>query len=140
MGTNYYCVEVTNHCNCCSREDVARHHIGKSSWGWCFGLHVYPEEGIHDLSDWIKLFEDRNNYIVDEYKNRISLTEMIDLITKRSAEKPLKDSTGGKSLEEFLKWNDAVKGPNNLLRWAIYPNYCIGYGAGTWDLLIGDFS
>jgi hypothetical protein len=36
--------------------------FGKSSGGWTFSLHVYPEDGIKDLADWIPLFADNGGY------------------------------------------------------------------------------
>ena len=75
-------------------------HIGKSSLGWRFSLCIYPAENpkylnneyyreyflekeIKDINDWIVLFNDKNNIIIDEYGDRIDANEMIDIITKR---------------------------------------------------------
>jgi len=48
MGTNYYLVKNERPpCPCCERTYVQeRLHIGKSSGGWCFALHVIPEMGM----------------------------------------------------------------------------------------------
>jgi len=54
MGTNYYLYPASP-CKACGRSYEAK-HIGKSSAGWCFLLHVIPEEGINDLEDWKKLW------------------------------------------------------------------------------------
>jgi hypothetical protein len=35
--------------------------------------------------------------------------------------------------------NQSCRGPNNLLRHQI-GRYCVGHGAGTWDLIVGEFS
>jgi hypothetical protein len=40
----------------------------------------------------------------------------------------------------MLGKNGAVMGPNNLFRSKIDNRFCIGYGEGTWDYVIGDFS
>ena len=58
MGTNYYLHEPpTNKCEHCGRQDEKEPlHIGKSSVGWVFALHIIPEMGIEDLEDWIPLF------------------------------------------------------------------------------------
>lgn len=50
MGTNFYFYENPE----INEEDAL--HIGKSSAGWCFSLHIIPELGIRDLSDWTKCF------------------------------------------------------------------------------------
>lgn len=82
MGTNYY-LEPKPPCQCCGRP-FEQLHIGKSSAGWCFALHVIPERGIKDLDDWVRIWSQPEARIVDEY--------------------------------------------------------CIGHGAGTLDLLVGEFS
>ena len=69
MGTNYYLTKERNYCHHCGRKDVETKHIGKSSSGWVFSLHVYPEEGIHDLSDWTKKFPDGK--ITNDYGHSI---------------------------------------------------------------------
>ena len=64
MGTNYYLrLKVCPHC----AKPEKTIHIGKSSVGWCFGLHVIPEDGIHDLDDFRKLWSDDTAQIFDEY-------------------------------------------------------------------------
>lgn len=44
-----------------------------------------------------------------------------------------------RSIEEMLQRNNAVPGPNNLLRHKI-DQHCIGHGDGTYDYLVGEFS
>ena len=41
MGTNYY-LHKKPPCEACGHEPAPL-HIGKSSGGWCFSLHVIPE-------------------------------------------------------------------------------------------------
>lgn len=50
MGTNYY-AEYQPPCPTCGRQDPPL-HIGKSSAGWCFSLHVIPELGLNDWPEW----------------------------------------------------------------------------------------
>lgn len=50
MGTNYY-LHTKPDCECCGR-GFEPLHIGKSSGGWCFSLHVMPEDNINTLDDW----------------------------------------------------------------------------------------
>lgn len=65
MGTNYYLQEKPP-CDKCGRE-FERLHIGQSSAGWCFALHVIPELGINNLADWKKRWEEHPSVIRDEY-------------------------------------------------------------------------
>ena len=58
-------------------------HIGKSSFGWHFGLCVYPELGIDSLEDWINLWNTPGVTIIDEEDRIISPADMVDRITNR---------------------------------------------------------
>jgi len=129
MGTNYY-LKAKPPCPCCGREYNDR-HIGKSSGGWVFALHIYPDEGIHDLPNWIPLLEAEGAVIVNEYGDQVTVLELLQIITGRTRNADQLDN-------EFLRRNHAVQGPNNLLR--SDPENCDGYGAGTWDLHAHDFS
>lgn len=128
MGTNYY-VEEQEPCKCCGRpyEDL---HIGKSSGGWCFSLHVIPERGLNDLDDWINFLEGKK--IFNEYGEKILLANLISEITERS-------HPGGIDLTEYMdKYTE--RGPNNLLRHRVDGKHCIRHGEGTWDYIIEEFS
>ena len=138
MGTNYYLYEPE--CKECGHTPEPK-HIGKSSAGWCFALHVYPDDGdnsVNSLGDWkdyIKLSQKVNGSIIkDEYERTLTLEELLHHITERKWEGN-KDRT-----PQFLKDNYAVEGPNGLLRHKIDGSHCIGHGEGTWNLLISDFS
>ena len=126
MGTNYYA--RTNMCKCCGRYDEL--HIGKSSIGWTFSLHVYPDIVINSLEDWKELME--KSTIVDEYGEEITFSKMLDIITNRKFD-------GVDITEYVLKKNNAIMGPNGLLRHEL-SDRCIGHGEGTWDLMVGYFS
>ena len=136
MGTNYYHIS----------KDAEKTHIGKSSCGWCFGLHVYPETegGPLDFSDWVQKLSD--GWIVDEYGAEISFKEMIECIAGRShhidwTEKhDWNKSLWYKNEADFHKKNYSLRGPKNLIRHQILENHCIGHGDGTWDYLVGEFS
>ena len=128
MGTNYY-VEDQEPCKCCGRP-YENLHIGKSSAGWCFSLHVIPERGLNDLNDWIDFLKHKR--IFNEYGEEISRERLLNLIIERS-------HPGGIDLTEYLdKYTE--RGQNNLLRSRIDGIHCIGHGEGTWDLIIGEFS
>jgi hypothetical protein len=130
MGTNYYLYKDV--CKVCGRGSDPI-HIGKSSAGWCFHLHIIQDESISDLPDWEKLWNQPNIIIKDEYGEIISIDEMKKIITNRKW--PKKDCS-----EEWYKQNGAERGPNNLARSRIDGHYCVGHGDGTWDLAAGEFS
>ena len=147
MGTNYY---LKQECNApCEHCDLQPLHIGKSSGGWVFSLHVYPtvEDGqkcIDDLDDWIELFTKNPTGIYDEYDRPVTVLEMMHIITDRHwsddpdyFKKPMKD---GGSWVEFHQQNQSCAGPYGLLRHRVDGRHCIKHGSGTWDLIVGDFS
>ena len=114
MSTNYYLYTKPD-CECCGRP-FERLHIGNSSTGWCFSLHVIPEDGINTLNDWRALWSDPGVHVRDEYGDRIQLDELEKIITQRD-------------------WRGKEPG-----RTRIDGKYCIGHGDGTWDYIIGEFS
>lgn len=136
MGTNYYSVrrgledvDSESFWELVRREDEDILHIGKSSGGWCFSLHVVPEHGISDLDDWLPIFIDPERVIVDEYRNLIKFEQMMRTITARSWNRP-----------DNFEWdNHSMKGPNGLRRHKL-DRYCVKHGSGTWDCIIGNFS
>lgn len=149
MGTNYYWTAAHNPdaCPTCGRADSPppRIHIGKSSAGWCFALHVYPddppmplpkpplEHRPKNLDEWHKLFAQPGSQIEDEYDREYTAAEMTEVITKRDWSKRPSSSFD-------YAGNHAVPGPNNLVRAKIDGERVIGHGDGTWDLIVGKFS
>tara|TARA_R110000803_G_scaffold206880_1_gene274444 strand:- start:496 stop:864 length:369 start_codon:yes stop_codon:yes gene_type:complete len=69
MGTNYYVHGATNSSN--------GKHFGKLSAGWDFALHVYPDEGIFRLEDWLLLLSDKNVEVRDGYNKRIKVKPLL---------------------------------------------------------------
>lgn len=133
MGTNYYLCEKPP-CPHCGRP-YERKHIGKSSAGWCFTLHVIPEEGINDLEDWQRIWAEPGAQITNEYGEAVSVDDMVKTVTARTWSSRDKMSGG------WYQDNYAQLGPNGLARHAIGTvNGCIKHGAGTWDCIVGDFS
>ena len=130
MGTNYYLIEKT--CPHCGRGDE-RLHIGKSSAGWCFSLHVDPDMGINSLADWEARWSKPDASIVDEYGEGVSPADMLRTITQRSWKGHATDDP------HWLAQNEAVPGPNGLARHRI-GRHCIGHGESTYDLMPGEFS
>jgi hypothetical protein len=140
MGTNYYLHQKPD-CECCGRAYEPL-HIGKSSVGWVFALHVIPEDGIRTLDDWRRLWSAPGSYIRDEYGNRLPPDEMLRRITERQNPRGWDDGPRWAcygSETESHEVNHSQRGPNGLLRRGI-GRYCIGHGDGTWDYMVGEFS
>lgn len=115
MGTNYYLVQkVESACpHCGLTGGIEKLHIGKSSHGWAFTLHVIPEKGLNNWADWeFVLSASAHWQIVSEYGETISTHDMVMIITERGEVAKLKRHT------------DA---------------FTVGHGA-SWDLCSGDFS
>ena len=97
-------------------------HIGKSSGGWCFALHVYPENAIRTFDDW-KALADKliasGWRIEDEYRTVVSLDELWRIVERAD-----------------YKEDDAQR----LRRHKPAEGYCIGNGEGYYDYIVGDFS
>jgi hypothetical protein len=136
MGTNYYFTPpLAGPCEHCGRSDSAEElHIGKSSGGWCFALHIIPEKGINDLEDWVKLFP--TGRIRDEYGQAVTAENMVREIAERSWS-PKRTHVGDM---RFHAANQSEDGPNGLLRHRLDGRYCTKHGAGTWDCMPGEFS
>ena len=130
MGTNFYW--LPSPCPTCGHGE--RLHIGKSSAGWTFALHVAAqdweaEEGLpRDLDGWRALWARPGSRIVDEYGATLTPEEMNARITQREWRRSAYAS------------NSAVPGPNGLVRHRVDGVHCIGHGEGTWDLIAGVFS
>jgi hypothetical protein len=141
MGTNYYLHQKPD-CECCGRPYEPL-HIGKSSGGWCFSLHVIPEDGINTLDDWRNLWAAPGVYIRDGYGNRVSVADMELTITVRRSKKEWGDVEWHpifyESEQDFHDKNHSERGPNGLLRHRI-GTYCNVHGEGTWDYIEGEFS
>lgn len=97
-------------------------HVGKSSGGWNFLLHVYPEQDIKTLSDWKALAE---RLIADGWRF---------------------ESEDRKEISADALWRVVERADYrdsdlmHMRRSKPSPNYCIGHGEGYYDYIIGDFS
>ena len=131
MGTNYYWYEKPPCSNC--KRPYEPLHIGKSSGGWCFSLHVIPERKINDLEDWEHLWRKNGSFIEDEYGQRVPADIMLDKIVNRSGE------CDNQWSKKDYQQNYAEPGPHGLAR-HILGYHCIKHGEGTWDCIIGEFS
>lgn len=121
MGTNYYAVKT---CECCGNED--KYHIGKSSGGWVFSLHVEPDEGINDLYDVMQIIKDPKRKVVNEYGDTIFKKNLLDIIKNRKCEERGEPPNSFSSWGQFHRINDSLEGPNNLLRHKLKHN-CIAH-------------
>ena len=134
MGTNYYLHAPK--CLHCGKESEDSLHLGKSSYGWCFGLHIYPELNITTYHRLLDLILERSNEgwtIQDEYGKTKSIEEFRDTVENRR-------QSGKGMTQDWLSKNYAVKGPNGLARHRLDGRYCLGHGEGTYDYLVGEFS
>jgi hypothetical protein len=132
MGTNYYCENSTDRAAYDGMTELTDLHIGKSSAGWCFMLHVIPELGLNSLEDWKKLLNQDTWNVRDEYGN--PSLDIEEIITKRAWERV------GPLDPDFHRHNYSEAGPNGLVRFRLDAPGCVGHGEGTWDLIEGDFS
>ena len=132
MGTNYY-HSTEDKCPTCGHDRGEVLHIGKSSGGWCFALHVYPRQPDRprDLDAWKARWQ-ACGVIKDEYGAVHTPEEMIATIENRS------HPWAGQSFD--YERNHAQPGPNGLVRAKPDGVHCIGPGEGTWDYMVGDFS
>jgi hypothetical protein len=142
MGTNYYLHSDPKVCPTCGHDSGPEPlHIGKSSGGWCFSLHVEPGQPDHpqSLEDWIAAWSAPGAHIRNEYGEGIEPERMLSTITER---KWSRDGLphGYESWDEFHRRNGSVAGPNGLIRSRPDGLHCVGHGPGTWDLIAGEFS
>ena len=144
MGTNYYAVvgqqeTICPHFDRPGHIEETRWHIGKSSFGWCFSLHVGSSEEPHiprTLEAWKDVFA-RCIRIEDEYGREYTPAEIERVVTERRSPDALE---GTERDPEWLRMNHAVPGPNGLARHYIDHYHCVGHGDGTYDLITGVFS
>lgn len=168
MGTNYYLRKpLQNLCECCGRHDpVEEVHLGKSSGGWYFSLHVYPDggDGVVAFSDWdgmvtwLRQELASGGIICNEYGEEKGFEQFEDVVTKRSWQKDWDtdwwaprpfgtkpDGTpfmlpGYTSEDHFHRSSHSKRGPNGLLRHQVDGRHCIANGSGAWDCIVGEFS
>lgn len=151
MSTSYYL-----HLNTCKQCKIplGSLHIGTSSEGWYFSLHVenikmYPEQLagtvrandnghiIQSLDDWKTLFADNNNTIVDEYGRDVSVDDMLKIICERSAPDRPSDWEVGRKLS-----GECEIGVNNLLRQKTNWFRCMSHAPNNlpYSHMVGSFS
>lgn len=138
------------------RNDYPHLHIGKSSCGWCFTMHIIPELDINTWDDWQEYIMNHGIRICDEDDGDITMEELKDRVENRSHDRPIgkpddifeKPAIAEKfdlyrgitTWGDFYRQNSAEPGPNNLLRHKIESGICVAHGEGTWDYCEGSFS
>jgi hypothetical protein len=145
MGTNYYMkkgqyvpeADYDHPLSGLIREGTGRPaaiHIGKSSYGWCFSLHVMPQYGIHDLTDWrafaVRLLGEGWR-IEDEYGEAFTAEELWRVVERADWERQEVTNC------DQLKLPAAVR---PLQRHDVDGDHCIGNGEGFYDYIVGEFS
>jgi len=117
MGTNYYVsetIDICPHCNSkIKSENVFGYHIGKSSGGWCFALHVDVDAGIKNLEDMNVFLIDKK--IIDEYGKSITFEKLLNVIFRIGFR--------NRNQSEFERHEN-----------------CVGHGEGPYDYISGEFS
>lgn len=81
MGTNYYA--HLDACPTCGKGEEM--HIGKSSGGWRFMFHIYPERGINSWASWQAKLRLSRAPIKDEYGKTHTLEDFHRLVESKAA-------------------------------------------------------
>lgn len=121
-------------------------HIGKSSAGWTFALHVAgkyddPIFDVNGLEDWSYWFLRDDFYVADEYGRVVSPSNIMGIICRRSWRNEYADRERELLGEvEYFRQRGGVPGPDGLARSRIDGHHCIGHGPGAYDYITGDFS
>ena len=143
MGTNYYATVGGDPCKTCGHDpDACEYHIGKSSMGWVFSLHVEPDDPDHPhtWAQWLKLLEQPGTTIEDEYGAPWTLEEFRSTVEKRERAQGWETKPYGyNSWHDFHQANGSMEGPKGLLRGQL-SSHVAAHGEGTWDLVTGSFS
>lgn len=129
MGTNYYWHENQDACPTCGHGGGRVLHIGKSSMGWTFALHIDRMEDIASLDDWKELWKIPGSTIVDEYGYPQTVDAMLQIILDREWQ-------GREHEGEWYAQNQARPGPNGL---AARVGCTPGPDNATYDLVAGEF-
>jgi hypothetical protein len=115
-------------------------HLGKSSYGWVFALHVYPNAGVRswdDVQTLCRVLTENGWVLVDEYGDNLSVEDFIAVVTDRDPIEPSDERTPYSRAVADDSLYDGVVG-----LWRSRPDgqYCLGNGTGTWDFHFGSFS
>lgn len=133
MGTNFYA--HVDPCGECGHAATVV-HIGKSSRGWVFSLHVGGDAPEH-LRGWTTFLKRKGVVIKDEYSRVVSLEDLLEIITKRAGRE--RGTTSSTSMGEGAFFDPYVGlwrvSPNGA--WSNHRTPVMGK---TYDLCRGEFS
>ena len=148
MGTNYYLHIKKPDQKVVTPMSFNTYHIGKSSYGWAFSLHVDEYEGVNSLQDLKnKILEAGENAIIqDEYENIFTLDELLSVILDRSwgnycaSEEVFKTSKHMFPDDSFTSTRHKIY--KSMRRHTIDGRFCVGWSSEeeTYDLIQGEFS
>lgn len=130
MGINYYVAIDT--CSHCGRPERTL-HIGKSSRGWVFALHVGKNEDDatpRTWCSWLRLLTTRPVHIYDEDGTTVTLEQLKEIVLERVG------APGGHTILENTEFDARLF----LYRHKIDDRHCLAHGSGSYDLITGDFS
>ena len=134
MGINFYL--HINTCDHCGRSEKTL-HIGKSSTGWAFLLHVDPtgETCPRNWSEWAALIAKpgERNRVTDEDGREYTLPELVEVVMHRKGATTLETSNNTADGRWFDK-------STHLWRVTVDGDRCIETGDGTYDLIVGEFN
>lgn len=100
MGTNYYLEPPPREPN---KPAGARLHIGKVTAGWAFALHVIPDEGLNDLSDWIVRWSQPGWSIFDEYGDLVDPARMREIVLGRQGLRRMEPPDDGRAYDRIAR-------------------------------------
>lgn len=137
MGRNFYWSDETQEER---QEEREKHwlHIGKSSAGWLFSMHVIPSEDIESWNDWQSVLQ-ASGKIFDDSHNVVTFEELRQIVEDRSAKHPLEFdwSTKEELIAETITYNTKY----NLLQTGPKAEHFTKtvFGEGPWKYCNYDF-
>ena len=122
MSVNFYLEsnEPVHQCHECGTKSVIHEifHIGKSSSGWMFALHVEPDRESWPVDWWswksFIIAREKTHRIANEYNEIFTVQEFEQIVINRLG--------------------------IDLARHTVDAQFCVGWGDGTYDLIVGEFS
>ena len=130
MGCNYYVQtrKPKTYSSCNHTEEEEMFHIGKSSYGWVFSLHVTDKIGTWDkMQEFIY-----DKQIVDEYDRPIGFLEFKEIVLGRARDE--------EKVELFGSKDCFFDNETYLMRHVADGIHCVFNHHLTLDYIRGDFS